>query len=115
VKPAIRFIRFTRRIARQCSAKDARVRDWAVCDTIANGSRQPLGRRGIHGGAIVRFERTYLLASRGKIRPVFRKATVAVVAERIAHGCIALHLLSSATGRGKNWNDLGFLNRAGSK
>jgi hypothetical protein len=116
MKSDIRFIRFSRRIARECSAGNPRLPELAVCDTIANGSRRSTGRRGARGGAIVRFERDYSPAPRankGPRRP--RTATVAVLAELVPHGCVALRLISPAPGRGINWNDLGFLNRAGSK
>jgi hypothetical protein len=111
---AIRVIRFTRRIALQCMAGDSRLLEWAVCDTIANGSRRSMGRRGAGGGAIVRFERTFTLAANGEIHPGARKAKVAVVGELARDGCVALRLLVPAGGA-KIWNELGFLNRAGSK
>ena len=109
---AIRVIRFTGRIERQCPRRDGRLADWVVCDTIANGSRRPSGRRGEAGGAIVRFERTF---SPGKTVPGRRAVTVAVLGELVRHSCTALQLLSPAARRSKIWGDLGFLNRAGSK
>jgi len=114
-KPAIRVIRFTRQIARQCSPVDGRLADWAVCDTIASGSRRPLGRRGVRGGAIVRFEKSFSDAAPGRTPPGARAATVAVLGELVGNRCTALRLLSPAAGRSKIWADLGFFNRAGSK
>jgi hypothetical protein len=95
-------------------AGDTRLLEWVVCDTIANGSRRSMGRRGAGGGAVVRFERTFPLVFRGEIPPGARKATVAVLAELARDGCVALRLLAPAGGA-KIWNELGFLNRAGSK
>jgi hypothetical protein len=116
MKSDIRFIRFTRRIARECSAGNRRLAELAVCDTIANGTRLSTGRRGTRGGAIIRFERDFSPAPRAKRCPLrARKATVAVLAELVPHGCVALRLISTAPGRRINWNDLGFLNRAGAK
>jgi hypothetical protein len=109
---AIRVIRFAGRIARQCPRRSGRLADWVVCDTIANGSRLPSGRRGEAGGPIVRFERTY---ASGKARGGGRAVTVAVLGQLARHSCTALRLLSPATDRSKIWKDLGFLNRAVSK
>jgi hypothetical protein len=100
-KPAIRDIRFTRRIARQCARGDPVVPDWAVCDAIANGTMQPTGWRGSRGGAIVRFERTLRLPGPGGPAPGPRPTTVAVAAELVPSGCIALHLLAPLGVRGK--------------
>ena len=111
--PAIRLIRFTRLLARQCAAGDARLAEWAVCDTIANGSRWTTGRRGAGGGPIIRFERTF---ARAAVLRMARRARdrVAVLGELVRHGCVALRLLAPAPGA-RIWGDAGFLNRAGSK
>lgn len=113
--PAVLVIRFTRRIARQCALKGSRLPDWVVCDTIANGSRQPAGGRGIRGGAVVRFEKAYPRDLRRKAPHGDRRRTVAVLGELTRNGCFALQLLLPRGGREIIWNDLGFLNRAGSE
>src|SRR5580704_16168862 len=59
---AVRVIRFSPLIALQCSQRGCRIPDWVVCDTIANGARRYVGRKGKQGGRIVRFEKTYLRA-----------------------------------------------------
>jgi hypothetical protein len=83
--------------------------DWVVCDTIANGSRRPTECSGIHGGAVVLFEKRF-----ADPRPGARKATVAVLGEVTPQGCYALRLVRP--GRpGKIWAKSGFLNRAGPK
>ncbi|HXQ79955.1 MAG TPA: hypothetical protein VN775_01495 [Opitutaceae bacterium] len=114
-KTAIRVIRFTSQVARQCALVDGRMADWAVCETIANGSRRPLGRRGARGATIIRFEKTFSNPSAGTAPPGSRQVTVAVLGELLGRGCTALRLISPAAGRGKIWGDLGFFNRAGSK
>jgi|GEM_PF-1148801 len=113
--PAIRLIRFTRHLARQCAAGDARLAEWAVCDAIANGSRRPTGRRGAGGGPIIRFERTFAQAAVPRAHARRRGPTVAVLGELVRHGCVALRLLGPAPGAARIWGDAGFLNRAGSK
>jgi hypothetical protein len=110
----IQVIRFSRRIALQCSSGDSRLADWVVCDTIVNGSRRLAGRRGRNGGEIVRFERTFSPAARGGTLPGAADATVAVLGELARDGCIALRVLAPAGGA-KIWDEVGFLNRAGSK
>ena len=72
--------------------------DWAVCDTIANGSRMPERRRGIRGGTIERFRRTYPLDGRGESRPGSFRGEVEVLCELTPRGCFALRLLSPAKG-----------------
>jgi hypothetical protein len=114
VKPAIRVIRFTRRIALQCAAGDARLLDRVVCDAIANGSRKPTGRRGKGGGAIVRFERSFPAAALRERSPGDGRARVAVLGELTRAGCVALRLIVPADGA-RIRGELGFLNRAGSK
>jgi hypothetical protein len=105
-------IRFTRRIARQCAAGPSGVPDWVVCDTIANGSRRRVGRRGTRGGTVVLFQRAYS----GAIGPKRRApATVSVLGELTRKACFALQLVSPPPGRGKIWGNSGFLNRTGSK
>jgi hypothetical protein len=102
-------IRFTRRIARQCSKRGSRIPDWVVCDAIANGSRRRTGRRGVHGGTIVRFERTF------PGDPNVGEANVQVLGELTRDGCFALQLLFRARVRKKIWDNSGLLNRSGSK
>ena len=102
-------IRFTRRIARQCSPAGSSVPDRIVCDTIANGSRQRVGKRGTRGGALILFERTYPGGPRGAA------ATVRVLGELTRRGCFALQLLSAARIRKKNWDNSGLLIRPGTK
>lgn len=102
-------IRFTRRIARQCSPGGSRIPDWVVCDTIANGSRHRAGRRGARGGTIIRFERAFPGGPRGAA------TTVQVLGELTRDGCVALQLLFPGRIRRKIWDESGFLNRSGSK
>jgi hypothetical protein len=102
-------IRFTRRIASQCPRDGQWIPDWVICDTIANGSRRRVARRGTRGGTVVRFERTFAgAAGEGEI-------TVRVLGELTRKGCFALQLLLPARIPKKIWKDSGFLNRAGSK
>jgi hypothetical protein len=105
-KAKVGVIRFTRRIARQCSHAGRGIPDWVVCDAIANGARRRIGRRGTRGGTLIRFERTYPggRAASG--------ATVAVLGELTRDGCHALQLLSPKRARRKFWDNSGLLNRA---
>jgi hypothetical protein len=105
----IGVIRFTRRISAQCSPKGARVPDWVVCDTIANGARRRVGRRGPRGGALFRFAKTFGDGANGGV------FTVRVLGELTRKGCFALQLLSPSRIPKKIWDNSGFLNRAGSK
>jgi hypothetical protein len=105
-KATIGVIRFTRRIARECSRAGSRVSDWVVCDTIANGERLQVGRRGTRGGTIIRFERTY---PGGRAGP---GTAVIVLGELTRDGCHALQLLSPKRARRKIWDNSGLLNRA---
>jgi hypothetical protein len=105
----IGVIRFTRRIAGQCSPRRTGVPDWAVCDTIANGSRHPAGSRGARGGRLFRFERTFPGG------PGSAGITLHVLGELTRNGCFALQLLSAPRTRRKIWDESGFLNRTGSK
>ena len=114
-EPAICDIRFTRRIARQCSRSGVEVPEWAVCDAIANGARTDTGRRGSLGGPVVRFERTYPLNLRGLAPAGAFRGRVVVLGELFRRGCFALQLLSPARAREEIREDLGFLNRAGTK
>jgi hypothetical protein len=93
--PAIRVIRFTRRIARQCHPHGPCFPDWLVCDTIANGSRRRVGRT----AAIIRFERTYACA------------TVRVLGKMTPEGCLALQVLAPVTTRRKMFIQAGFFIR----
>jgi hypothetical protein len=102
-------IRFTRRIASQCSCDARQIPDWVVCDTIANGLRRRVARRGTRGGTVVRFERTFSGAS-GDAEIIVR-----VLGELTRKGCFALQLHLPARIPKKIWKDSGFLNRAGSK
>jgi hypothetical protein len=102
-KPAIHTIRFTRRLAAQCRSRTVGLPEWVVCDTIANGAREPVGRRGAEGGWLFRFEKTY------------PAARVRVLGEMTAQGCFAVALLSPANHRGRNWEESRFLNRTASK
>ena len=86
---AVTVIRFSARIARQCSALGSGLPDWIVCDTIANGAKLATGRRGPGGGAVYRFERGYGLRSRRRESGI----TVRVLAEVAGRGCLALRLL----------------------
>lgn len=108
-RPLIRVVRFTAPFAQQCGRAGIDLPDWVGCDTIANGSRRPTGRRGVHGGAIVRFEKIFPGARQGS-----GKSTVAVLGEVTPLVCYALRLLRPAR-PGKIWADSGFLNRAGPK
>jgi len=108
-KVKIGVIRFTRRIARQCSSAGSHIPDWVVCDTIANGSRHRYGHRGARGGTLIRFERTYPGGRTGS------GTTVAVMGELTREGCHALQLLSPRRARRKIWDNSGLLNRASSK
>jgi hypothetical protein len=105
----IGVILFTRRIARQCSSGLRGVPDWAVCDTIANGSRRRTGRRGTRGGTVIRFERTFPGG------PKTAGTTVRVLGELTREGCFALQLVFPAKSRRKIWDNLGFFNRPASK
>lgn len=96
---AITVIRFSRFIARQCSAGGSPVPDWVVCDTIANGERFPTRRRGPCGGAVVRFERTFGPGAPEGSRRASGPA-VRVLAEVDGGACVALRLLLGA-GSGK--------------
>jgi hypothetical protein len=102
-------IRFTRRIASQCSRDGRGLPDWIVCDTIANGSRRRVARRGTRGGTIVRFERIFAAAAGDA------EITVRVLGELTRKGCFALQLLLPTRIPKKIWEESGFLNRAGSK
>ncbi len=102
-------IRFTRRIARQCSLAGSLVSDRIVCDTIANGARRRVGKRGTRGGSLIQFERTYPGGPRGAA------ATVRVLGELTRGGCFALQLLSAPRVRKKNRDNSGLLNRPASK
>ena len=82
---AIRVIRFTAPFARRCGPAGIDLPDWVGCDTIANGCRSPTGRRGIHGGEVVRFEKGFPSALQGA-----RKTTVAVLGEVTPQGCYCL-------------------------
>jgi hypothetical protein len=97
-EPAIRDIRFTRRIARQCSPNGLRVPDWVVCDAIANGSRSPAGLRGARGGKVIRFERTYPAGGPGDALPGAFRGRVEVLCEVTRRCCFALRLLAPAKG-----------------
>ncbi|HEY5079478.1 MAG TPA: hypothetical protein VII43_06505 [Opitutaceae bacterium] len=97
-EPAIRDIRFTRRIARQCSRWSVKVPEWVVCDTIANGSRTNTCKRGALGGSVVRFERTYPLEMRGLASPGPFRGRVVVLGELVRRVCFALRLLSPTKG-----------------
>lgn len=99
--PAVLVIRFTRRIARQCALKGARLPDWVVCDTIANGSRKPTGCRGEFGGAVFRFEKAFPRRLRRSAPRGAAWRTVAVLGEVTRDGCLALRLLSPGPA-GKN-------------
>jgi hypothetical protein len=109
-RPAIGIIRFTRRMAAQCFPAGLGPPDWVVCDTIANGEREPVGRRGPQGGPLVRFVRTF--PERDPSRPA---TTVRVLGEMTRNGCFAVALLSPAAVPGKNWEDCRFFNRSASK
>jgi hypothetical protein len=101
-EPAIRDIRFTRRIARQCSLGGSRVPEWAVCDTIANGSRTRTPLRGAHGGRVLRFERSYPLEGGGAYLPRGFRGRIVVLGERTRRGCLALRILFPALGGRKS-------------
>lgn len=105
-KAKVGVIRFTRRIARQSSRAGLSVPDWVVCDTVANGTRLRVGRRGTRGGTIIRFERTY---PGGRAGP---GTAVVVLGELTRDGCHALQLLSPKRARRKIWDNSGLLNRA---
>jgi hypothetical protein len=105
----IGVIRFTRRIAAQCSRRGSRIPDWVVCDAIANGARRRVRRQGTRGGIVIRFERTIPDASG---EGVF---TLRVLGELTRKGCFALQAILPARMPKKIWDNSGFLNRAGSK
>lgn len=100
--PEIRVIRFTRRIARQCSIGGMRVPDWVVCDAIANGTRRLTRRRGCFGCPVFRFERSYPLELRQKAGPGAFRGTVAVLGEVTRRGCFALRLVAPVKGGKKS-------------
>lgn len=85
----IRDVRFTRRIARQCSRRGRLLFDQAVCDAIANGSRRVVEPRGPGGGPVILFERPQPAGPGGQAG-----ATVRVLGELNGTGCVALLLLS---------------------
>jgi len=101
---AITVIRFSARIARQCSSMGSRLPDWMVCDTIANGTRFATGRRGPGGGAVLRFERAFGAGSPANTRRG-AGSTVRVLAEVAGSGCVALRLLP-ALGAGKKTGNI---------
>ena len=106
-EPAIRDIRFSRRIAGQCSRWGVRVPEWVVCDTIANGSRTGTDRKGSLGGQVIRFERSYPLEMRGMARQGTFRGRVVVLGELVRRACFALRLLSPAKGgkkTGRIWD-----------
>lgn len=82
----IRVVHFTRRFARQCARQGRRLIDMAVCDTLANGSRRVVERRGSRGGPVILFEARH--PGKGA-RPAVR-----VLGELTRDGCVALLLLS---------------------
>jgi hypothetical protein len=108
-EPAIRDIRFTARIASQCAHGQPGLPDRIVCDTIANGSRNPTGRRGIHGGPIVLFKKAF-----PGDPPRARNVSVSVLGEITPQGCYAIGMPAGSRPR-KIWENLGFFNRAVSK
>jgi hypothetical protein len=87
-------LRFSRRIALQCAGAHSRAWELRVCDAVANGTARPTGRRGRSGGPLVRFERTYARSPRGG----GRRATLAVLAELLPRGCLALRILAGTAG-----------------
>jgi hypothetical protein len=97
-EPAIRDIRFTRRIARQSSRWGVKVPEWVVCDTIANGSRKNTRQKGALGGSVIRFERSYPLELQGMASPGPFRGRVVVLGELIRQVCFALRLLSPTKG-----------------
>jgi hypothetical protein len=107
----IQVIRFTRRIAVQCNCREPFFPDWVVCDTIANGSRHPLGRSGKHGGVIVRFEKTFSRPAK-EAAAARSPITVQVLGEMTPDGCVALQILAASKTRKKMWDQPGFFNRS---
>jgi hypothetical protein len=71
------------------------VPDWVVCDTVANGARRRLGRRGTRGGILVTFERWFA-------GPGGRYSAVRVLGELTRSGCFALQLILPARSRKKS-------------
>ena len=92
-EPAIRDIRFTPRITRQCAAHGGRLPEWVVCDTIANGTRAIVEPIGIRGGKIVLFKRKYPADMPGNALPNGFRGEVAVLGEVTWQCCFALLLL----------------------
>jgi hypothetical protein len=92
-EPAIRDIRFTPRITRQCAAYGGRVPEWVVCDTIANGMRTIVEPVGAHGGKIVLFERNYTADMPVIASPNGFRGKVVVLGELTWQCCFALLLL----------------------
>jgi hypothetical protein len=113
-RTAISVIRFTRRIALQCHPHGPCFPDWVVCDTIANGSRQTLGRTGKRGGKVVRFEKTFAPAALGGTADQ-PGVTVRVLGEMTPDGCFALQVLAPGKTRRKMSDRPGFFNRSSSK
>lgn len=87
-------VRFSRRLAAQCSGPGGRALERRICDAIANGSMHPAGQRGRSGGPLVRFERTGPAA--GPLR-----GNLGVLAEGLPEGWFALHLLRRSAARNK--------------
>jgi len=112
--PAIRVIRFSRRVADRCRAPGAVLPDWVVCDAIANGAREAIGRRGAQGGILVRFEKSFsaAVAAGVLVAPALK---VRVLAEITPRECLALQILAPAVGRQKISEFRGFLHRSGPK
>ena len=108
-KAPIRVIRFTRRIARQCSLARWQEADRDVCDAIANGTRRVVRRRGSLGGPVILFE------NRPKPEAGRKGTAVRVLGELTRGGCVALLLLPPFSREAKNSQNWGFLNRACSK
>jgi len=112
--PAIRIIRFSRRVAERCRAPGAALPDWVVCDAIANGTREAVGRRGTRGGVLIRFEKTFApaVAAGVLVAPSLR---VRVLAEITPRECLALQVLAPAVRRQRISEFRGFLHRPGPK
>jgi hypothetical protein len=92
-EPAIRDIRFTTRIARQCAGRRGCVPERVVCDTIANGTRTIVEPVGARGGKIVLFKRNYSADMPGNASPNGFRGEVVVLGELTWQCCFALLLV----------------------
>jgi hypothetical protein len=92
-EPAIRNIRFTRRIALQCARWGMPEADQVVCDTIVNGRRTLLVEHGAQGGKVFFFEQAYPAGIPAGVPAGTFRGRVVVLAELTRLCCFALWLI----------------------